>query len=373
VTWVAAIALATAAPACSFERVTGTPIARDADPPPEDTVVIGDASNDWWDAAWPLRRQITIKHTELTGPVQGFPLLVRLPAGVGRPDGADLRFIATDQRVLLPHELDKTDASGAVVWVRIPDLSNTGPAPVLWVYYGNTTAPSTSSGMAVFGGGHVSVHHLGQSLGDATGHGHTASGPNPGMTPNVTAGRIGDARDFDGNNDRLELLDEQPYDFTTSLSVSAWIRVQNLGPAYQTIVAKGDLSWRLHREDQTSFIGFGTTVAGGFQNQSGDMNIGDGAWHHVAIVFGSSAKQIFVDGQLDQTDAAGPTIDTNDALVAFGYNSEATTPPERYWNGDIDEVRISSAARDLHWMFAERHTVVTADFAQPGDEEMRPR
>jgi hypothetical protein len=297
---------------------------------------------------------------------------VRLTTTVGGPTGDDLRFIAADQRTILPHQLDKRDAAGSLVWVRFPDVQITGPAPAFWVYYGNPAAPSTSSGAAVFADRYVSVHHLGVDLGDATGRGHAADAPT-GQTPSVMAGRIGDARDFDGQNDHLDLPNEQDFDFTTQLSVSAWIRRQTFDSAYQAIVTKGDKAWRLHRENATAFAGFGTTAAGQNRNQGGDMTIDDGNWHHVAIVFGAATKQIFVDGQLDQADTGEPPIDASNVAVSLGYNSEAVNPPARFWNGALDEVRISGAARDRHWMFAEHHTVVAAGFAGVGGEETSPR
>jgi biopolymer transport protein ExbB len=371
--WLVAVAVLVGAAACRFDLppAMGGDAAMDGAPP-------GDASTEWWDEAWTRRRKITIKSADLTGPVQSFPLLVRLPQGVGRPGGEDLRFVATDQRTLLPYELDTAPLSGALVWVRIPEISNTDRAPVVWVYYGNDAAPSTSSGAAVFADGHVSVHHMGPTLAgptlpDATGNGHNASAPTTSMPALRANGRIGEARAFDGTNDHLELAGEAAYDFTTSFTVSAWIRVQSLSSAYQAIVCKGDRTWRLHRAEQTSFVGFGTTANNVNHNSNGTTSIDDSQWHHVAIVLGSSTKRIYVDGRLDKTDTVGATIDVSDLPVLIGRNAEAPTVPDRFWHGDIDEVRISSVARDAHWIFAEHHTVASVDFAQVGaEEELRP-
>ncbi len=370
------VAIAVAAPACTF----GSPNAR-PDGAPGDAMDAMDAMIDapdaapgvWWNRDWTRRRRIAIKHGELTGPVAGFPLLVRLPAEAlsGSPTGDDLRFLL-DHATELPYQIDTMGLAGALVWVRIPMLTRTGPAPELWVYYGNAAAPPRSNGSTVFGNQYVSVHHLDNNLGDSTGRNHTATAT-PGQTPSNTPGQIGGARDFDGQNDSLLLAgNEADFDFTTQLSVSAWIRRQALDTTYQAIVAKGDKSWRLHRENQTPFIGFGTTVGNVNQNQFGDVNIDNNNWHHVAIVLGSSTKRIYVDGQLDDTVTVGPTIDTNDFGVMFGRNEEAMVVPDRFWNGDLDEVRISGTARDEHWMFAEHHTVTDADFVQIGGEETVP-
>lgn len=369
--WMVAIAIA-ALPACSFRSAAGTPA--DADPDARADAPIdgapGDAPGEWWDPLWTHRRQITIQNTELTGPVQNFPLLVRLPAGLSTNQ---LRFLAADHRTILPHELDTASGSGALVWVRIPDLSNTGPAPVLWVYYGNAAAQSTSSGAAVFGDLFVSVHHLGSSQNDSTGHNHTADSTGN-ERPNQVPGQIGDARDFDGVNDHLDLTDETAYDFTASLSASAWIRRQDFGTVpYMAIITKGDKTWRVQREDLTQFANFGTTAGGTNDNLAGSVSIDDASWHHVAIAFGAAKKRLFIDGRQDGMSNVGATIDTNDRVVTFGQNEESTTGGKRFWNGDLDEIRISAAARDGSWMFAEHHTVTDADFVQVGaDEPYRP-
>ena len=379
------VALATAMTACSF----GAPSIPDDATIPGDDAPGDDAAidaptggpNGWWNAAWPRRRPIAIRNTELTGPVTSFPILVRLPASVlavAGTGGNDLRFVTGPPVTVLSYEIDTASPPADVlVWVRMPALSPTGPAPALWVYYGNAGATAGSNGAAVFGDLYTSVHHLDADLDDATGHNHTAVAPNGGQTPAPRAGQIGGGRDFDGQNDYLTLAgNEADFDFTAALSVSAWIRVENLGPEYQAIVTKGDSSWRLHRHNQTAFIGFGTntpTTPSTNQNSSGDMAIDDGDWHHVAIVYGGAMKRIFVDGTLDQADTVpNATINTNNFAVAIGRNAESNTGGERVWNGDIDEVRISGAARDAHWMFAEHHTVRDADFVTPGPEETAP-
>lgn len=371
IAWLVAILIATL-PGCSFRRVAGAP--DDAAPGDDaaidaevDAAVPPDALKVWWNPAWTHRRKVVIQNTELTGPVQNFPLLVKLPAGIAP---AQIRFLAADHATLLPHEVDTSDAGGATVWVRIPDLPMTGAAPDVWLYYGNPAASDASSGAAVFGDLYVSVHHLGQSLTDAAGHNHTASAPTGNERPTTIAtGQIGEARNFDGVNDHLDLPAEADYDFTTALSVSAWIRRQDLGAvAYMAIVTKGDSAWRLHRENLTQFAGFGTDEGGAGQNLAGTTSIDDGNWHHVAIVLDSGKKRLYVDGQQDAMADAG-TVNVNNFAVSFGQNAESITGGRRYWNGDLDEIRISAAARDAAWIFAEHHTATDADFVTLGADE----
>jgi biopolymer transport protein ExbB len=371
VAWLVAIAVA-ALPGCSFRRLPGAP--DDATPDPgddaaDDAAVDGmvppDAARVWWNPAWKNRRKVIIKNTELAGPVQKFPLLVKLPAGIAP---AQVRFLAADQSTVLSHELDSSNATGATFWVRIPDIQNTGTAPEVWAYYGNGSASSTSSGANVFADLFVSVHHLDQNGTDATGHGHTANS-NGNERPADTTGQIGDARDFDGSNDHLDLVAEAAYDFTTALTVSAWIKRQDLGAVpYMAIVTKGDSAWRLARQDLTQFVGFGTDEGATSQNLAGSKSIDDDTWHHVAITLGNGTKRIFVDGLMD-TMANANAVNVNNIEVSLGQNAESVTGGKRFWNGDIDEVRISGTAHDAAWLHAEHHTATDPDFVQLGPDE----
>jgi len=371
--WTVAIAVATL-PACSFRRVPGAPVDDGGGGGSEaaidamvDTPVPPDAPKVWWNPAWTHRRQITIQNTQLLGPVLKFPLLVRLPTGI---TAAELRFLAADHSTILPHEVDTADATGILAWVRIPDIQNTGAAPVIWAYYGNAAATNTSSGTAVFGDTFVSVHHLGQTFGtDASGNGHTADAPTGGERPAQTTGIVGLARDFDGSNDHLDLAGEAAYDFTTAFSASIWLKRQDLGTVpYMAIITKGDSAWRMHRDNLTQFAGFGTDESTASLNLAGTTSIDDGNWHHVAIVLGNGKKRLYVDGQMDGMASAG-AVNTNNFAVSFGQNAESNTGGKRFWNGDLDEARISADARDAAWIFAEHHNVTAPTFVQVGPDE----
>jgi hypothetical protein len=332
-----------------------------------DTPVPPDAPKVWWNTVWTHRRPITIQNTALPGPVQKFPLLVRLPAGI-MPN--ELRFLAADHSTILPHEIDTVDASGILAWVRIPDIQNTGAAPVIWAYYGNPAATtSTSNGAMVFGDTFVSVHHLGQSYSvDSSGNNHPAdsTGNERGTQ---TTGIIGPARNFDGSNDHLDVTGEAAYDFTTAFSASIWIRRQALGTVpYMAIITKGDTAWRLNRDNLNPFAGFGTTEGGTPQNLAGTVSIDDGNWHHLAIVLGIGKKRLYVDGQLDTVASAG-AVDTNNFAVSFGENIESTVGGQRFWNGNLDEARISADPHDAAWIFAEYHNATDPGFTQFGPDE----
>jgi len=340
---------------------------------PDDAPIDGaiDAPRSWWDADWGHRRSITIDGTQLTADLVAFPILIRIPAadltGIAQDDCDDLRFVETDDITVATYQLDTcgvADNKETLVWLK-RSLVHTG-GTTLWLYDGNPTAPKGTNDKAVFGSdgaGYESVHHLGGSLADATGnsHGLTASGD-----PGAIAGEVGDASDFDGDGDYYKLGAESAFDFTTTMSASAWVKVGSFTDGWQAIVAKADTAWRLARAENTNAVGFGTTSGGDSDNLNGTRNINDGAWHHVAIVLESGTKYLYVDGVKDVEAPYGGSIDDNNKVVRIGSNE---TYSSREWLGQIDEVRISGVARSAAWIAAEHLTATSTTFVRIGADE----
>ena len=340
---------------CGFRAGGGAAGADATDSPASVADAVDQASSpdgsrtDWWNAAWRQRIEVTVDNTKLTGSgsLDEFRIFVTLPAPV---DETSLRFVSGDNATIYPHEVDLVPATGGVLaWVLLPTLVPTGPKPAFWAYFDNPAATSTSSGSAVWNARHTSVHHLGASLDDSTGSGHTGTATG---SPLVVPGRFGSARSFDGG-DWIELAGEASYDYTTAMYVSAWVKVAQFDAPYQAIVTKGDSAWRLARGDQTNGAGFGTTSGAQNQNANGGANIDNNQWHYVAGVMYGATKTLYVDGTADVSLRYTLQLDNNQYAVRFGMNPESNVGGPRYWKGEIDEVRISAGPRSASWIHAE--------------------
>jgi hypothetical protein len=314
----------------------------------------------WWDATWKRRRRIQVDLANATA-LADFPVLVRLDSqridyAVTKPDGGDVRFVSEDGAVILSHEIEAWDAvASSYVWVRLPEVQPAANGPtVLWMYYRNPAAAAPAASESTWDSHFKSVHHFHADTNDSTAAANDGNSPNlPSPGPGIIAG----ARVFDGINDHLLLPDEADYDFTTTVSVSAWIRVQSFTTNWQAIVAKGDHSWRLHREGGSQTPGFGTTnPADQNDNFGSPVTVNDNTWHHVAGVYDGQTKKVFVDGMIASKPFTA-AIKNSIHPVGIGENTEAVG---RHFYGSIDEVRISSVARSDAWMRAE-HRTVTAD------------
>ena len=165
-------------------------------------------------------------------------------------------------------------------------------------------------------------------------------GINNGGYPYLSWEYYPNALDFDGTDDYVILADEAAFDFTTAMTVEAWIKVDTFDKSYQAIVTKGDSAWRLHRRGETDHISFGTSGLANVDLE-GSTNVNDGKWHHIAGVYNGMLKYLYVDGKLDASENAPGAISTNNDQVYIAENKIYT----RLFNGQIDEVRIWNDAR----------------------------
>ncbi|MCP3992392.1 MAG: DUF2341 domain-containing protein, partial [Actinomycetia bacterium] len=107
-------------------------------------------------AAWTLRKPISIDPTVADSDELDFPVLVELvdaelQAGA-RADGADVVFTATDGVTRLDHTIESYDgATGALSsWVRVPTLSASTTTEI-FLYFANPTATDQQDPVGVFG------------------------------------------------------------------------------------------------------------------------------------------------------------------------------------------------------------------------------
>ena len=187
----------------------------------------------------------------------------------------------------------------------------------------------------------------GNDVADSSGNGRVGRlFGNPQWRP--AGGKVGGSLEFDGYGDYVEISNESAFDITGAITVAAWIKVNRFEKRWQTIVAKGDTSWRLQRTAEEDTLAFHCTgiasVAGRWpQGIEGNKDVNDGKWHHVVGVYDGSTVSLYIDGVLDNSSQASGAIQTNDFDVNIGGNSEQI---DREWNGLIDEVCIIAGAID---------------------------
>ncbi|MDT8300897.1 MAG: LamG domain-containing protein [Sedimentisphaerales bacterium] len=245
-----------------------------------------------------------------------------------RADRMSLLDEVTDDYAVLPElernttyywRIDELQADGSVVTGDLWSF-NTGRLVAWWKLddgSGNTAADSSGN------------NRNGTLIGDVS------------WVDGITGGALA----FDGDGDYVHIGKDSGFDITNQITVSAWIKVGAFDKDWQTIVAKGDRSWRLQRnqgENTLEFACSGLVVPGSDWGPIyGNINVNDGHWHHVAGVYDQEKIYLYIDGSLDASAPAPGTIRVNESPVYIGENSEMSN---RFWNGMIDDVRIYNYA-----------------------------
>src|SRR5215472_14362233 len=153
-----------------------------------------------------------------------------------------------------------------------------------------------------------------------------------------TNGEVGQAFSFDGSSG-VNIPDSPSLDqFTSSITVEAWVLASSLPEGWNAIVAKGNSSWRVMCNDSGT-VTFSTTGLSD-EDFTGNTNVCDGQWHHVACVYDGTTKYIYVDGTLDASTPASGAIAQTGSALGIGFN-----PDTGYnWAGLIDEVWVYNRA-----------------------------
>jgi len=158
--------------------------------------------------------------------------------------------------------------------------------------------------------------------------------------PVYAEGRYGMAIDMDGVDDYIDCGNDSKFDITTAITISYWFTVEAFDREWNTIIAKGEGSWRSSRADLNNYMEFALSGTSGNSLYS-STPVDDGLWHHAAATFDGTTTKTYIDGVLDTTEASTGTISISGSNVFIGDNSGATG---RYWNGKIDDLRIYSRA-----------------------------
>ena len=209
----------------------------------------------------------------------------------------------------------------------------------------------------------VGLWHLNEGTGgttaDASGNSNTGTlniGATGTQTTNAQAwsnganGKHGQALNFDGTDDYVSVADNDNFYFGSSdFTIETWIKIQ--GGTAAGIYAQGDVyssfAIILNKSGSVwSMIYTGSTAGTAWDVSSGWVatSIAEGQWHHIAVTRNGSEWKGYVDGQNISTISSSVSLfnSTQDPYIGLYHGAGSDY---RYFNGLIDEVRISNTAR----------------------------
>jgi hypothetical protein len=329
---------------------------------------------------WQYRRRVELINMPSAENLSGFPVLIKLSAALDNIDysktqanGEDLRFVdPSDNSVAIPHEIETWNESGeSFVWVKVPQIDTGKNSDYIYMYYGNASiaSPATQLGSdthetGVWDANYGLVYHLDETSGahqDSTANNLDTTTTSPTVQGTAT-GKIGGADDFEASNANAMLyrtdnnaLDGQ--DFT----IEAWVTPESAAVANMPIIYKNsnyDMQFRTTDEVYLKFVDQTVTTR---SVETTTSPITPGSTYKITGVRNDTDNTltIYINGTFVTSATLTQNVVANANDFSVGRNGTGT----EYFDGVIDEVRMSNTFRTADWIEAnynsEMNTMVT--------------
>lgn len=344
----------------------------------------------WYNSSWNYRVKITVDADKISSNLTNFPVFVNLnnlPAGfhtnVNQTDARDIRVTTSDGVTECPREIVFYTAATDTgeIHFKAPSLSSSTDTD-FYIYYGNSgasdyAADATYGAENVWDSNYQLVMHMHQDpsgaapqMRDSTSNDRHGTSVGTMTSGDLVTGKIGNALDFDGSDDYIDVNGYGGVGGSTNRTISAIIKRAS-GASSEVIVGYGSTASgaKYHFRIESTLEAIRTEVQNGYVY--GTTDVCDAAWHHVASVLdGTDVSDIihYVDGAAESVGAiVDITLDTSTANDVWIGDCEAHTLRE--FEGQIDEVRISDIARSSHWMLAEYNNTTPSTFYAVGSQE----
>jgi len=315
------------------------------------------------------RKEITIQTTNLDANQSSFPILIKFAdtdiGAVSNADGFDIRFTASDGTTLLKYERQSfaiaTGTATGIFWVKT-DLSTAGTS--IYIYYRSTDTADGADPTNVWDANYKGVYHM-TDMNDSTANAHHLT--NVGADTNSN-GKIGACYDFIAANTDYAYINENIDITTAPFTMEAWFKPDNVtkdyglmflgdkdtSADYYGIRIEGDVNG-----DPLSALAYDNTEGASVWAKT--SNAFDTGWNYgVHRTASTSSRESILDVNFANkgTDANTRNIDNVDR---FGIGAMLDSTPGNYYDGLLDEVRISNIARTDAWLKFVYYNINEAD------------
>ena len=268
--------------------------------------------------------------------------------------GFDIRPFSDSGLVnALSYELERYNATTGevIMWIKRSSVSD---GLVTYLGYGDSTITTDgSSGTNTFSNGFLAVWHFkdGTTLSVADSLGTYSFTTH--NSPTAVAGQI------DGG---MGLASASSQYVTTpsfgpaaaALTMSEWVKGTTFPNDYNSTINRGTASvdsYGIFVKSTGKLYNVVLATAGVSYDGTGSHTLSTGTWYYLVTTYDSVNGLIgYVNAASDGTAAANGTSSTNNISSAVGWQNSTGT---RFWNGSINEVRVSSVARSANWITTE--------------------
>lgn len=328
-----------------------------------ESIVFG-ATVSWWNLSWQKRIRIDINNLDQAAAFTDQPVLVTLDSSIidytdFKTNGADIRFVASDETTSLDYEIERWDATNAdtsQVWVRIPSIATSSDKGYFYMYYKNAAATDAQNKTGVWSS-YWAVWHLNDNpsgaapqYSDSTAN--ARNGTASATLPTRGVGVIGNSSNLSNSADYIQINTNLQPIIGNDSTFSCWMRTTQTGagtswqsPGIMGIERSGSVDDIFFGSiDTAGNIGVG--VGDDARSTSGFV-INNNAWRHVSITRNSASGVItfYVNGvqtgsstsrtgEIDSMAGGGVLFDRLGAIIA-GQN----------YNGELDEVRLINSVQ----------------------------
>ena len=334
--------------------------------------------SDWYDENWDFRKLITIDSTKVSGTHTNFPIIVDITDSDlltgANSDGSDILFTDSDGTTLLNFEIERYDSlnGNLLAWVEVPNVDSSNGGEI-YMYYGNSGATSSSNSAGVWDN-YEAVYHLDQeefgSESTVDSKNSFAGTPENMDSSNIVDGKIGKALDFDGSSEKILLGD---IDLTGREStISAWMKY-NSGSGAGVVMSKS--LFETHGASPyyawTFFI-----TSSAIEARHGDYvprvtNSVIDEWAYVTATMDGNNLKLYLNGVEVENITVSEDILSSDRNAVIGGRD--TTNTGEFFNGQIDEVRISNTFRSSDYIATSYNNQNSpSTFLSLSDEEEVP-
>ncbi len=268
----------------------------------------------------------------------------------------DFAFVSGGSELYYQVESYNQTTGTLLVWVQIPSLTF-ATNNTIYFYYGSpspTVTHNTAFFNSTWGSDYKAVFHFNEStytgsVTDGTSNGHTGTANNM-TSANLVTGKIGTAYNFNGSNTSIS---SNAVTVTGAFTISAWIKLSAVGTdqkimTNQSSVGSTSGGYKLgvysnslpETESGTAIDRGSTPLPTAFTT---------GTWHYVQGVYSGTTLSTYVDGtQYENFSTTNSPTSTNPFFIGVGEGGA-----QYFFNGIIDEPRVSNVAKTSDWIKAE--------------------
>jgi biopolymer transport protein ExbB len=310
----------------------------------------------WWNNDWNFRKEITFDMTPTGANVPGTPIdvpvLIKLHLGNfsyfndTKPDGSDLRFIASDDKTPLKFHIERYDPTNqlAFLWVRVPRIAGGVNSERIFLYYGNPKAVPASDPAGSYDANQILVYHFSDTQlppADSTAFANKSTAATIELNSASLAGGgaklSGSTSITVPSSPSLRLIPSQ------GATMSAWVRVTSpQNDAYVMALQDKAESLVLGVNGQQAVARL--VGASGKTEVLGTAKLDAEHWHHLAATVGAGKLNLYVDGELAGSNPAQIAEIAGDLTIGAG------TGNTHGLSGEIDEVGFANVARNADWL-----------------------